>query len=80
MGEFLSVTFFALGVVSWMMPTWAGDNLKKAGMVMGVYLGILFVAIQTYHVSTGAANLDLMSMVPAIIFPILFYWKSSASD
>ena len=80
MAQFLSVPMFGIGVISWMMPSWAGDNLKQVGMVMGVYLNIVFIAIGLFHASTGAANYDPMGMIPVVIFTALFFWKSRASD
>ena len=73
--QVLSVPMLALGIISWMAPTWVGDNLKKVGMVLGVYINALFVAVQAFHVSTGAANFDPLGMIPTIIFAALFFWK-----
>ena len=78
MSQFIIVCFLMLGVIFWMLPAWAGDNLKQAGMVVGVGTNALFLAIGTYHVSTGAANLDLPGMIPMAILAILFFWKSRA--
>ncbi len=80
LGQILSVPMLALGIVSWMAPTWVGDNLKKVGMVLGVYINALFVAVQAFHVSTGAANLDALGMFPTLIFIALFFWKCRAAD
>ena len=80
LGQILSVPMLALGIVSWMAPAWVGDNLKKVGMVLGVYINALFVAVQAFHVSTGAANLDALGMFPTLIFIALFFWKCRAAD
>ena len=74
-GQVVSVPMAALGVISWMAPTWVVDNLKKLGMLMGVYINVLFIAVQLFHVSTGAANFDPLGMIPTIIFAALFFWK-----
>jgi len=78
--QLLSVPMLALGVVAWMAPSWVGDNLKTVGMILGVYLNALFIAVGLFHVSTEAATLDPMSIIPTAIFAALFFWKSRASD
>ena len=57
-----SVVLLALGIVSWNAPSWGGDNLKKVGMILGVYINVLFIAIQLFQVSTDAANLDPLAV------------------
>ena len=79
-GQVVSVPMFGLGMISWMAPIWAADNLKKFGMLMGVYLNALFIAVQLFHVSTDAANFDPLGMIPTIIFVALFFWKCRAAD
>ena len=74
-GQVLSVPMLALGIVAWMAPTWVGDNLKKVGMILGVYVNILFIAVQLFHVSTEASKFDPLGMIPTIIFAALFFWK-----
>ena len=75
-----SVVLLALGIVSWNAPSWVGDNLKKVGMMYGVGINVLFLSVQLFHVSTEAAKLDPMSMIPTAIFAALFFWKCRASD
>ena len=76
-----SIPILAVGIISWMAPTWVGsDHIKKLGMLMGVYINILFVAVQAMHISTGAANLDPFGMIATLVFIVLFYWKCRASD
>ena len=71
-----SIPILAVGIISWMAPTWVGsDHIKKLGMLMGVYINILFVAVQAMHISTGAANLDPFGMIATLVFIVLFYWK-----
>ena len=79
-GQIVSVPLLALGWFSWMAPTWVGDNLKKVGMVLGVYINALFIVVQLFHVSTAAANFDPLGMIPTVIFIALFYWKCRAAD
>tara|TARA_B100000953_G_scaffold265174_1_gene232695 strand:+ start:65 stop:442 length:378 start_codon:yes stop_codon:yes gene_type:complete len=71
-----SVPILAIGIISWMAPTWVGsEHIKKVGMLLGVYINILFVAVQLFHISTGAANLDPFGMFATSVFIILFFWK-----
>ena len=76
-----SIPILAVGIISWMAPTWVGsDHIKKLGMLMGVYVNILFVAVQAMHISTGAANFDAFGMIATLVFIVLFFWKCRASD
>jgi len=79
-GQVVSVPMFGIGMISWMAPTWVVDNLKKLGMLMGVYINGLFIAVQLFHISTGASTFDPLGMIPTIIFAALFFWKCRASD
>ena len=45
-GQIVAVPLFALGLFSWMAPSWVGDNLKKVGMIFGVYINLALVAVQ----------------------------------
>ncbi|HIE78112.1 MAG TPA: hypothetical protein EYP92_04755 [Candidatus Thioglobus sp.] len=76
--QMISVPLFAIGIISWMAPSWLGDNLKKLGMLMGVYINALFIAVQAFHISTDAANFDPLAMISTLIFIALFYWKCRA--
>ena len=76
-----SIPILGIGIISWMAPTWVGsEHIKKLGMLMGVYINILFVAVQAMHISTGAANLDPFGMIATLVFIVLFFWKCRASD
>ena len=76
-----SIPILAVGIISWMAPTWVGsDHIKKIGMLIGVYINILFVAVQAMHISTGAANLDPFGMIATLVFIVLFYWKCRPSS
>ena len=80
-GQAASIPILGIGAISWMAPTWVGgEHLKKLGMLMGVYLNILFVAVQLFHISTDAANLDPFGMFATAVFVGLFYWKCRAAD
>ena len=75
-GQILAVPLFALGLFSWMAPTWVGDNLNKVGTIFGVYINLGLVAVQLFHITTGAAKFDPMGMIPALILAGLFFWKT----
>ena len=79
MAKFLALSFTAFAVISWMMPKWAGENLKMPGMVLGVYINLLFLAFNTYYIIIGATpanGTNLGGFVPQIILIVLFYIKS----
>ena len=78
--QILSIPMLGIGVLAWNAPSWVGDNLKKVGMMYGVGINVLFLAVGLFHVSSEAAKLDLMSMIPTAIFAALFFWKCRASD
>ena len=76
-----SIPILAIGIISWMAPTWVGsDHIKKLGMLMGVYVNILFAAVQLFHISTDAANFDAFGMIATLVFVVLFYWKCRPSS
>ena len=76
-----SIPILAIGAVSWMAPTWVGsEHIKKLGMLMGVYINILFAAVQLFHISTDKADFDAFGMIVTLVFIVLFYWKCRASD
>ena len=49
-------------------------------MIFGVYINLALVAVQIFHITTGAANFDPMAMIPALVLAGLFFTKSRASD
>ena len=78
--QILSIPMLGIGVLAWKAPTWTGDNVKQVGMMYGVGINVLFIAVGLFHVSSGAANFDPMSIIPTAIFAALFFWKCRASD
>ena len=80
-GQAVSIPMLGIGAISWMAPSWvSGEHIKKLGMLMGVYINLCFVAVQLFHISTGAAALDPFGMFATAIFVALFFWKCRASD
>ena len=77
----VSIPLLGIGIISWMAPTWVGsEHIKKLGMLMGVYINILFAAVQLFHISTDKADFDAFGMILTLVFIVLFYWKCRASD
>ena len=77
----VSIPLLGIGIISWMAPTWVGsEHIKKLGMLMGVYINILFAAVQLFHISTDKADFDAFGMIVTLVFIVLFYWKCRASD
>ncbi len=72
-----SLPILAIGIISWMAPTWVGsDHIKKLGMLTGVYINALFVIVQLFHLSTEkAANPDALGLALTSVFIVLFFWK-----
>ena len=79
-GQILAIPLFALGLFSWMAPSWVGDNLKKVGTIFGVYVNLALVAIQLFQISTGAEQFYPGGMIPALILAALFFWKTRATN
>ena len=79
-GHVLAIPLFALGLFSWMAPSWVGNNLKKVGMIFGVYINLALVAIQLFQISTGAEQFYPGGMIPALILAALFFWKTRATS
>ena len=79
-GQVCAIPLIALGVFAWNAPAWVGDNLKRVGMIFGVYINALFILAQLFHISTGAAKFDPLGMIPTLILIALFFWKCRASD
>ena len=80
-GQAVSIPILGIGAISWMAPSCvSGEHIKKLGMLMGVYINILFIAVQLYHQFTDAANFDPFGMIATAVFIVLFFWKCRASD
>ncbi|MDP6967772.1 MAG: hypothetical protein QGG88_01510 [Gammaproteobacteria bacterium] len=83
MAEHMAAAAIGFAVISWVMPSLAGDNIKQAGMIMGVYLGALFIIMPFYHMATELIPTNSMTLsmqIPPIVIWLLFIWKSRASD
>ena len=52
MMQFMGTIMIAVGVIHWQMPTWAGDNLKTAGMTFAIIHTVLLV-LNIYEMAVG---------------------------
>ena len=78
MMQFMGTIMIAVGVIHWQMPTWAGDNLKTAGMAFAIIHTVLLV-LNIYQMAVGNIPSNAMNiggLVPAVILTGLFYIKS----
>ena len=48
-GQVCAIPLIALGVFAWNAPAWVGDNLKRVGMIFGVYINALFILAHLFH-------------------------------
>ncbi len=78
MMQFMGSVMIAIGVIHWQMPTWAGDNLKTAGMTFAViHTALLFLNVYQMAVGNVPSNaMNLGGFIPGVIFTGLFYLKS----
>ena len=78
MGTYMGVSMLAIGAILWFIPIYAGDNLKKFGMVSAPIWGA-FAALDGYHYAVGnqpviAGNI-VMTLIMAVI-AVMFFIKS----
>ena len=48
MMQFMGTIMITVGVIHWQMPTWAGDNLKTAGMAFAIIHTALLAVSYTH--------------------------------
>ncbi len=78
MMQFMGTTMLVFAVIHWQMPTWAGDNLKTAGMAFAI-IHAVFLALNVYQLAVGnvpASAMNIGGNVPQAILTVLFYLKS----
>ena len=78
MMQFMGTIMIAVGVIHWQMPTWAGDNLKTAGMAFAIIHTVLLV-LNIYEMAVDNIPSNAMNiggLIPAVILTGLFYLKS----
>ena len=78
MMQFMGTIMICVGVIHWQMPTWAGDNVKTAGMTFAfIHTALLVLNIYELAVDNIPANtMNIGGLIPAVILTGLFYLKS----
>jgi uncharacterized PurR-regulated membrane protein YhhQ (DUF165 family) len=79
MSQFLGMTFLFVAIIFIMLPNWTSlEQLKKATMTL-ILLQILAVALQVFHITSGAipsGGMQYFGIGLSTLFIVLFYWKS----
>ena len=79
MAQFLGMSFLFSAVIFLMLPNWtSSEQLKKATITL-ILLQILAVALQVFHLTSGAipaGGMQYFGIGLSSVFIILFYWKS----
>ena len=79
MSQFLAMSFLFIGVIFIMLPNWTSEGQLKKATVTLILLQIIAVALQTFHLLTGAipsGGMQYFGIGLSVLFIILFYWKS----
>ena len=79
MSEFLAMSFLFIGVIFIMLPNWTSEEQLKKATVTLILLQIIAVALQAFHLATGAipsGGMQYFGIGLSLLFIILFYWKS----
>ena len=79
MSEFLAMSFLFIGVIFIMLPNWTSEEQLKKATVTLILLQIIAVALQAFHLATGAipsGGMQYFGIGLSRLFIILFYWKS----
>ena len=79
MSQFLGMTFLFVAIIFIMLPNWTSlEQLKKATMTL-ILLQILAVALQVFHITSGAipsGGMQYFGIGLSTLFIVLFYWIS----
>ena len=79
MSQFLGMTFLFVAIIFIMLPNWTSlEQLKKATITL-ILLQILAVALQVFHITSGAipsGGMQYFGIGLSTLFIVLFYWKS----
>jgi len=79
MSQFLAMSFLFIGVVFIMLPNWTSEEQLKKATVTLILLQIIAVALQVFHLTSGAipsGGMQYFGIALSLLFIILFYWKS----
>jgi uncharacterized PurR-regulated membrane protein YhhQ (DUF165 family) len=79
MSQFLAMSFLFIGMIFIMLPNWTSEEQLKKATVTLILLQIIAVALQSFHLATGAipsGGMQYFGIGLSVLFIILFYWKS----
>ena len=79
MSQFLAMSFLFIGMIFIMLPNWTSEGQLKKATVTLILLQIIAVALQTFHLLTGAipsGGMQYFGIGLSVLFIILFFWKS----
>ena len=79
MSQFLAMSFLFIAIIFIMLPNWTSEEQLKKATVTLILLQIIAVALQVFHLLSGAipsGGIQYFGIGLGVIFIILFYWKS----
>ena len=79
MSQFLAMSFLFIAIIFIMLPNWTSEEQLKKATVTLIQLQIIAVALQVFHLLSGAipsGGMQYFGIGLGVIFIILFYWKS----
>ena len=79
MSQFLAMSFLFIAIIFIMLPNWTSEEQLKKATVTLILLQIIAVALQVFHLLSGAipsGGMQYFGIALGLIFIILFYWKS----
>ena len=79
MSQFLAMSFLFIAIIFIMLPNWTSEEQLKKATVTLILLQIIAVALQVFHLLSGAipsGGMQYFGIGLGVIFIILFYWKS----
>ena len=79
MSQFLAMSFLFIAIIFIMLPNWTSEKQLKKATVTLILLQIIAVALQIFHLLSGAipsGGMQYFGIGLGVIFIILFYWKS----
>ena len=79
MSQFLAMSFLFIAIIFVMLPNWTSEEQLKKATVTLILLQIIAVALQVFHLLSGAipsGGMQYFGIGLGVIFIILFYWKS----
>ena len=79
MSQFLAMSFLFIAIIFIMLPNWTSEEQLKKATVTLILLQIIAIALQIFHLLSGAipsGGMQYFGIGLGVIFIILFYWKS----